>query len=237
MTLPSIVASASNLAARVAAAKIPTAATGGVGGFLKFAFDDGEWTFGRDQDEVTGDVVLVNTNTICHGWILWHAAKATKVLTTFDNDMPEAPAAIGNDQPSEARAFGAAFYDNGKPGEQLTFETNSFGGRKAVDTLVRAIIDRVTQGETVALYPLVKLTSESYRNKNYHNKLIHNPVFEIVDWCDQNGNKASAAQQLAAPERVPQPAASEGHDAESGPADEVAQAFAAPARRRRVVEA
>jgi hypothetical protein len=225
MSLPSIVASASNLAARVAAAKIPVTASGGVRGFLKFAFDDGQWTFGRDLDEVTGDVVLVNTNSICHGWILWHAAKATKVLTTFDNDMPEAPAAIGNDQPSEARAFGAAFYDNGKPGEQLAFETNSFGGRKAVDTLVRAVIDRVTNGETVTLYPLVKLTSESYRNKNYHNKLIHNPLFEITGWCDQNGVPAGQTAQLAAP-------------AEEAAAPEAAAAAAeAPTRRRRVVEA
>lgn len=216
MTLPAIQASATGLAARVAAAKMPATASAGVGGFLKFDFNSGDFTFGRDQDEVTGDIVLVNTNSICHGYILWHEAKATKVLTTFDNDMPPAPAAIGSDQPSEARAFAAAFYDDGKPGEQMTFETNSFGGRKAVDSLIRAVIDRVSAGETVTLYPLVKLTSESYRNKTYHNKLIHNPHFEIVDWCDQNGVPATtAAPQLAAPEA-------------EAPAE-------APVRRRRVM--
>lgn len=217
MTLPAIQASASSLAARVANAKMPAAAGAGVGGFLKFDFNSGDWTFGRDQDEVTGDVILINTNTICHGYILWHEAKATKVLATFDNDMPPAPPAKGNDQPSEARAFAAAFFDDGKPGEQMTFETNSFGGRKAVDAIIREVINRVTAGETVSLYPLVKLSSDSYRNKTYHNKLIHNPVFEIIDWCDQNGVSSKAAPALEAPEPVVEEQA--------------------PTRRRRVVEA
>lgn len=218
MNLPAIQTSATGLAARVAAAKMPATQTGGgIGGFLKFNFNDGDWTFGRDQDEVTGDLVLVNTNTICHGWILWHQAKATKVLAPFVDDVPPAPAALGDDQPSEARAIAGAFVDDGKPGEQFTFETNSFGGRKAVDTLIRQIIERVSSGETVTLYPMVKLTSESYRNKNYHNKLIHNPHFEIVGWCDQNGKAAGATAQLEAPQEIEEP-----------------QVDQAPARRRRV---
>lgn len=220
MNLPMIQSSATGLAARVAKAKVPATANSGSGGFLKFDFNSGEWTYGRDLDEVTNDLILINTNTICHGYILWHESKATKVLTTFDTDMPEAPAPKGSDQPSEARAFAAAFYDDGKPGEAMTFETNSFGGRKAVDGVIKLIIEQVTAGETINLYPLVKLTSESYRNKTYHNKLIHNPAFEIVGWCDQNGVRASAdaPPQIEAPEAAP-------------PAEEPA----APARRRRVV--
>ena len=185
--LPAIQASTGSLAARIAQAKKPAPSGNGTTGFLKFVFDDGAYVFGRDQEDVTGDLVLVNTNSICHGWTIWADSKATKVLSTFDKELPEAPAPIGGNQPTEARAFGAAFYDDGKPGSQLVFETNSFGGRKGVDTLIGQIIDRVTSGEEVYLYPVVKLTSESYKNKNYMNKLIHNPVFEVVKWCDVNG--------------------------------------------------
>lgn len=217
MSLPAIKTSAGGLAERLARAARPSVtASAGMTGFLKFDFQSGRYTFGRSQEEVTGDVVLVNTNTICHGWVIWSDSKATKVLDTIDNDLPAAPEPIGGNQPSEARALMGAFYDDGKPGDQLTFETNSFGGRKAVDSLFGEIQRRCIEGETVYLYPLVKLSSESYKNKNYMNKLIHNPVFEIQGWCDINGK-----QQV-------QTAAIE-HDTEVEEA-----APAAPARRRRV---
>lgn len=191
--LPAIQANTTSLAARIAQAKRPNpAGSGGMAGFLKFNFNDGSYLFGRDQEDTTGDIVLVNTNTICHGWVLWADGKANKSLATFDQDMPEAPKSIGDNHPSEARAFGGAFVDDGKPGAQFVFETNSYGGRKGVDALISAIIDRVTSGETVYLYPMVRLGSDSYRNKNYMNKLIHNPVFEIVKWCDVNGVEAGA---------------------------------------------
>lgn len=206
--LPAIQATTGSLAARIAQAKKPATGTG-MSGFLKFAFDSGEYLFGRDQEDVTGDLVLVNTNSICHGWTIWADGKATKTLVTFDRELPEAPPAVGKDQPSEARAFGGAFYDDGKPGDQLVFETNSYGGRKGVDKLIGEVIDRVTAGETVYLYPVVKLSSESYKNKNYMNKLIHNPIFEVVKWCDVNGLEAGAeAPSLAAPaapEAEPEP--------------------------------
>jgi len=199
--LPAIQASTGSLAARIAQAKKPTPTTGGSAGFLKFDFSDGSYLFGRDQEDVTDDLVLVNTNSICHGWVIWADSKATKVLSTFDKELPEAPAPIGGNSPSEARAFGGAFFDDGKPGAQLVFETNSFGGRKGVDNLISEIIDRVTTGEEVYLYPVIMLTSESYKNKNYMNKLIHNPSFEIVKWCDVNGlEQGEAAPLLAAPE-------------------------------------
>jgi len=196
--------SASSLASRIAQAAVPQ--VGGSAGFLKFDFNNGEWSYGREMDDVTDDEVLINTNTICHGYILWSGGKATKTLTTFDQEKPMPMAPIGTDQPSEARAFMGAFYDDGTPGEQFTFETNSFGGRKGVDTLITEIINRVAVGEVTYLYPLVKLSSDSYKNTKHHNKLIHNPKFEVIAWADQNGNlQGEAAPQLEAPEEVEEP--------------------------------
>jgi hypothetical protein len=219
MTLPTIQISASSLAARIAKTTPPPAAGTGTAGFLKFAFDTGEWAFGREQEEVGGDLLLVNTNSICHGWILWADNKATKTLVTFDQDMPEQPMPVGVSQPSEARAFAGAFYDDGKPGENAIFETNSFGGRKAVDGLIREVYTRVVAGEAEFIYPLVKLDNESYRNKKYMNKLIYNPVFTIEGWCNQGGALQSSTPALDAPDDAP---------------DDEPEAAPQPVRRRRV---
>lgn len=217
MTLPTVQISASSLAARIAKTTPPPAAGAGSAGFLKFAFATGEWRFGREQEEVGKDLLLVNTNSICHGWVLWADNKATKTLVTFDQDMPEPPEPVGAAQPSEARAFAGAFYDDGKPGENVIFETNSFGGRKAVDNLIREIYTRVVGGEAEFIYPLVKLENESYRNKKYMNKLIYNPVFTIEGWCNQGGALQIATAALDAPDD-----------------DQEQEAAAQPARRRRV---
>jgi hypothetical protein len=42
-------------------------------------------------------------------------------------------------------------------------------------------------------FPKVKLTSESYANKKRGGKLTYNPVFEIVAWCDIDGNEEREA--------------------------------------------
>ena len=92
---------------------------------------------------------------------------------------------IGEDYPSEARSFQGALVDDG---EMLAFDTNSYGGRKGIDVLLGKIKAHSAVGSK-HLYPKVKLTSESYANKKRGGKLTHNPVFELVAWCDQEGNE------------------------------------------------
>lgn len=164
--------------------------------FLKMDFESGEWLLGQDSDIVTDETILVNTTTIQHGWILWSGGRPNKVFVNFTQPLPVPMAPIGEDSPSEARTFQGALVDDGEP---LLFDTNSYGGRKGVDVLLGKIKAHSAEGSQ-HLYPKVKLTSESYANKKRGGKETFNPVFEIVAWCDNEGNEEDApATKIAAP--------------------------------------
>jgi hypothetical protein len=166
--------------------------------FLKIDFETGEWLLGQDGDIVTDEEILVNTTTIQHGWILWSGGRPNKSFVGFTQPLPQPMEAIGDDHPSEARSFQGALIDDGEP---LAFDTNSYGGRKGIDVLLGKIKAHSAEGSTF-LYPRVKLTSESYANKKRGGKLTYNPVFEIVAWCDTDGNEEgeAPAQVEAQPE-------------------------------------
>lgn len=157
--------------------------------FLKIDFESGEWFLGQDAEIVTDFEILVNTTTIQHGWILWSGGRPQKSFVGFTQPLPQAMEPIGDDFPSEARSFQGALIDDGEP---LAFDTNSYGGRKGIDVLLGKIKAHSAEGSKF-LFPKVKLTSESYANKKRGGKLTYNPVFEIVAWCDNDGNEEGEA--------------------------------------------
>jgi hypothetical protein len=163
--------------------------------FLKIDFESGEWLLGQDGDIVSDEEILVNTPTIQHGWILWSGGRPQKSFVGFTQSLPPAMAAIGEDSPSEGRSFQGALVDDG---EMLAFDTNSYGGRKGVDVLLGKIKAHAAEGSK-HLYPRVKLTSESYSNKKRGGKMTFNPVFEIVAWCNEEGeDEPEGAAKIAA---------------------------------------
>jgi hypothetical protein len=169
--------------------------------FLKIDFETGEWFLGQDAEIVSDELVLVNTTTIQHGWILWSGGRPNKSFVGFSQPLPQPMEAIGDDHPSEARSFQGALIDDGEP---LAFDTNSYGGRKGIDVLLGKIKAHSAEGSK-HLFPKVKLTSESYANKKRGGKLTFNPVFEIVAWCDTDGNEEGEAP--ARVEAQPEPEA------------------------------
>ena len=168
-----------------------TSQVGGVS-FLKMDFETGDWLIGQEQEEVTGDEILVNTPTICHGWILWSGGKPQKSMVGFVHPLPAPMPSVGTDSPSEGRSFQGALIDDGSP---LAFDTNSYGGRKGVDKLLGEIKAHAASGSK-HLYPKCKLSSESYANKQRGGKMVFNPVFEIIAWCDENGDEESGLAHL-----------------------------------------
>ena len=179
------VMNANALSAALANSKVKE--TQGLAGFsfLKIDFESGEWTVGQDSDIVTDEEVLVNTTTIQHGWILWSGGCPNKVFANFTHPLPMPMPAIGEDKPAEGRSFQAAFVDNG---DMVAFDTNSYGGRKGVDVLLGKIKAHAADGSQ-HLYPRVKLTSESYANTKRGGKMTYNPVFEVVAWCNEEGDE------------------------------------------------
>ena len=157
--------------------------------FLKMDFESGEWLLGQDAEIVSGELVLVNSPTIQHGWILWSGGRPNKSFVGFTQPLPQPMDSIGDDHPSEARSFQGALADDGEP---LAFDTNSYGGRKGIDVLLGKIKAHSAEGSKF-LFPKVRLTSESYKNKKRGDKLTYNPVFEIVAWCDDEGTEEGEA--------------------------------------------
>ena len=167
--------------------------TGGMS-FLKMDFETGDWLLGQDGDLVTDEEILVNTGSILHGWILWSGGRPQKSLVSFVQPLPLKMDFIGEDHPAEARSFQGALVDDAEP---LAFDTSSYGGRKGVDVLLGKIKAHSAEGSK-HLYPKVKLTSESYANSKRGGKITYNPVFEIVAWCDQDGNEEGEASAQVA---------------------------------------
>tara|TARA_Y100000310_G_scaffold124517_2_gene123229 strand:+ start:1775 stop:2461 length:687 start_codon:yes stop_codon:yes gene_type:complete len=196
---------ANDLSTALAQSKVQE--TSGMSGvsFLKLNYRTGEWTLGVDDDIVTGDEVLVNTASIQHGWILWSANRPSKLMVAFTADLPMAMDPIGKDIPQEARTFLAAMYDDG---EMISYEGNSFGCRKGVDVLLGKIRAHSAEGSK-HLFPLVRLETERYHSTKVMKdangeQWVYNPVFEIVCWCNQDGEKEGAPapaveDQTAAP--------------------------------------
>jgi hypothetical protein len=157
--------------------------------FLKFDFQSGKWTCGKEQEEVTGDEAIINTASIGHGWTMWIAGTPKKNIASFDQPLPFPMAPEGNVQPQEARVLSGAFTADGL---EFIFETNSLGGRNCVDAVIKQVIVRAQSGQEIFLYPVVELSSGSYTHKT-HGRLIYTPQFTIIDWADINGVRENQA--------------------------------------------
>lgn len=152
--------------------------------FIQFDFKTGSFVFGREKEDISGDEIIVNTASFQHGWTIWANGKPNKQLVGFTEPLPIQPEPIDGNTASEARSFEARFSDD--EDTILSFDTNSYGGRKGCDTLLNAIKVKATSG-TEYLFPIVTLDNESY--KSTQGGIIHNPVFTVVGWVNQNGEK------------------------------------------------
>lgn len=199
---PTTQSSITDLSSALAQSKVHHADNSAAGkAFLKFNFKDGSFTFGRDQEEITGEEIVVNVATFAHGWTLWVNGQPQKVMRSFVEQLPEPMPSVDGNQPSESRGFEARFPEEDDD-TILVFETNSFGGRKGADKLLTEVSIRSASGEAEYLYPVVRLTSESYKSKQ--GSTIHNPVFEVVGWMNQDGVRQGETARVEAPESEPE---------------------------------
>lgn len=206
----------------------PTA--GGGTAFLKFdARRSGEWLFGPGAEPVSSEVFALDLESMQHGYIQWHQKKVNRRMVPVDRDLPEPQDPIyykdsrGKDQTDEAtegRSFEGTFAD----GERFVFETNSFGGRKATDSVFGEVFARALAHSSY-LWPHVRLDSNSYDHPEYGQ--IFEPVLTVVEWYDEAGNPEGEGQK-----RVAQDAPA--GDEDDGEEEPAAAEAAPPKRRRRV---
>lgn len=180
--------------------------TGAVeGGFLTFSGKTGDWFFGQTEEEAEGFEAIINVAMLQHGWMRWGTNPPAKAYASISQPLPIAPAPVIDDQGKErtaqkARCLSGVFI--GGSTEAFQFEVSSMGGVENVDKLISAVIARASAGEEL-LYPVVRLNTEHY--KSQHGR-IYKPVFEIIDWTDENGSTlGDAPLELEEPEDEPAP--------------------------------
>ena len=197
--------------------------------YLNLNTHTGNWTAGQEQDDVSGDLILVNTASLRHGWTIWSGNKPYRTHVSFIQDMPMAPEPMGSpqkpDMPEEARSFLAAFED----GVPCEYDTCTMGGREGVDVLFAAVKAHAASGSEF-LYPKCRLANASYPNKHRGGKLMYTPVFEVVAWCDVDGNEEGGkAKAVTKQETKAEPAAETEPEAVDAPAEPVRRRRRAPA--------
>jgi hypothetical protein len=179
------------------------ASASGAGAFdgrqlLKLDKGDGSWLYGAEGIEVEeGALIAVDPTSFQHGYILWEQSKV----------VAERMASVADPRPqgagSEQLAFNAVIATGADKGVELIFKTTAHGGKEAVRNLIRQIVERMAQTDTIV--PLVELKNESYRHKEYGR--IWKPIFAVAQWAALTGTVAPKAEVEA--EVEPAPAAPE----------------------------
>jgi len=162
---------------------------GGTGYFLKVEQNSGDWVYGAADELVEEDAIwAINIGSFEQGWICWsgraligrHARKANEP-PMMEHELPALPA--GQDW-KPMKKFDLKCVGGSNHGVEVTYETSSLGGLRALSKITRAIGERCHAGES-DIIPVVALSSHTYPNK-ISGKDVRNPDFNIVGWSDGN---------------------------------------------------
>lgn len=192
--------------------------------FLKNHYTTGEWSLGAERLDMTGETLIINTQSIMHGWQLWVDSKLEEdKMAPFIQDLPIEPEPVETrnrkGQTETIYAREARSLQGMYEGDLVEFAGTSHGVLSCIDTLLNAIRARSFEDKEF-LYPEVKLScAEPYENKYKKGEMVHNPVFEIVGWYNMAGDPAPDAK----------PALEKAQVEDDGEEDEAP----APTRRRR----
>lgn len=171
------------------------------GGYLKFNGKTGQWTLGQEETDVEDCTVLVNATKIQHGYVRWGEIPPAKAFTPDWTPYPEKPEPLdGKDMDGnpktftaeEARQFEGAFIDDDADLGQFIFNTSSMAGVENTDALYDQMYMQARENPDF-VYPKVRLTSEWYKRSTGK---VFKPVFEVVAWCDVNGNPQTKAAKV-----------------------------------------
>lgn len=198
MALP---ATLQNMLAGYTASHQTTKAASGAGGsqFMRFQ-KDGTWVFGPDAIEVEeGSLWAIDPASFVHGFVSWEtdnkkpSEKHGEVMVSAmappvtPQDLPDSPCAW------KAQVGCSLLCIEGEDeGTVASYTASSLGGTRAVNDILGHIIQRLRDGETDELIPVVTLESDSYIHKR-HGK-IYTPEVSISKWAKLSSNPADTVK-------------------------------------------
>ena len=195
MGFPTVQANISDLKQSLATSEVDAGGSGAQMSFLSFAARRNAWEYGRDKEDVSGQILHINAASFVHGWVLWSQRKCTKVMASIMEPMPQQPEPKQKpngqlDYPSEGRGFQGKWEDSD---EIVSFESGTLGGKNAVNKVIAEVKRKAVAGSDY-IFPKVELNSYSYTNNNGDE--VFSPVLDIVGWTDQDGNEETNTPKL-----------------------------------------
>jgi len=158
----------------------------GGGFFLKMEQKSGDWVYGA-EDELADPESLwaINPASVELGYVCWHRQQ---LIGRHARPVHEPPVTLAELPPLDhgqewkpMKKITLVCIEGQNEGVEVTYETSSLGGRRAITGVTDGVIARLKQGDP-DIVPVVKLESYTYKNKE--GGLTRNPVFKITAWCD-----------------------------------------------------
>lgn len=188
---------------------------------------DGNWVFGKDDTEVTKGKhrLAVNPASIKHGHTCWTDYPKGKKNELMGEDL--VPFTQAPTPPHELPDYGwdwkqlmsidMKFVNGPHKGEQVLYKTSSNGGLGMMEAIIDAVVARSEEGHT-DLVPIITLDSDHYDHPNWGR--TYKPLFDIVDWTDEETLAGGDEEEEEEAEEKPAPKRSRKAKPEPEPEEE-----------------
>jgi hypothetical protein len=151
---------------------------------------DGEWVYGQEDIEVeTGSLWAVNPFSIEHGWTAWKRGEGVdnsggplgEVMVPMNQVCPAKTTLhdVGADWEYQM-AVELKCLNGTDKGEEVSYKASSVGASKAMDALIKAMMNQLDADEDNPV-PIVSLDSSTYNHKKYGK--TYEPVITIKEWA------------------------------------------------------
>jgi hypothetical protein len=161
---------------------------------------EGDWVRGMDSAPIPeGSQWIIHAGSLELGYTCWKGGKPEDEvyrnwITLAEHPLPPL-ADLPDHGPYTSAMEGwkdggrAALVSTTDPEDMVQYRPTNYGGRKAIAMKIQEIGQAVS-AHPQFLHPIVELRSSSYFNRNY-NKDIATPELEVVDWCNDEGQRLS----------------------------------------------
>ena len=163
------------------------------GTFLKFSGKTGEWTYGKDEDELPpGTRLAVNMMEFKRGFICWNDGEVDEeiMIKVVDGSPPwehqlndHGPYKTYEDGTKDGWSAQAAVPFTSGDGEMFLYKTSSKSGTRALAGLLKDFGKQFRNHPSQV--PLVEIDANEFTPKNAKKgSKAYAPTFKIVDWVD-----------------------------------------------------
>jgi cobalamin biosynthesis Mg chelatase CobN len=193
---------------------------------------NGAWIYGAEEVEIEdASLWAIHPASFKTGFISWEKGNiqngpvGEEMCSITDDPIIQSELPPTSGKWAAQVSLQAACINGADEGTQVVYKSSSQGGRSAFGNLLSALLRHYADNPgTESVIPVVALDSESYSHKEYGK--IYKPVFDIVEWADNDGTVDEPEQK-----KIEKPKAKK--RVKKTKAKELTKEAPAPRRRRR----